>query len=145
MPPWRTDPLKIGQTMNKTEAKEARRLFLIELKSCGVISQAARKVGLTPSKISGWRKEFPKFDKRVEKVLDEFVDSLEVIAIERAKDKSDSLLLAMLKAYRPEKFHDRTRSEVNMSLRGDKESPVKVIFSQDEVGEADVKGPEVTS
>lgn len=126
--------------MTKEEKRWARRQFLVELKDCGIVSVAARRVGVRPATMLKWRKKDPVFNDKVEAVLDEFVDSLECVAVERAREKSDTLLSMLLKANRPEKYHDRTRMDLEANVKGKTEGTVNIMFSQDEVGEADKRG-----
>jgi hypothetical protein len=59
------------------------------------------------------------------------VDDLETVAIDRAKLKSDSLLLALLRAKRPSIYGPK------IDIRHDIDEPVQLIFSAAEVGDAD--------
>lgn len=139
-PPWRTDSDLIGKLITRKEAKVARRLFLIELKQSGIISVSARKVGLPPSLVYSWRERYPKFDERIEVILDEFVDAMESVAYQRAMEKSDTLLMAFLRAHRPEKYGNKIEGKFNHHNH----APVQVVFSPDEVGEADVQAEDAS-
>jgi hypothetical protein len=133
-------PKPEGVKMTKDDKRFARRQFLIELKDCGIPSVASRRVGVSPGTMHKWRKTMPDFNEKVEAVLDEFVDSLECVAVERAREKSDSLLAMLLRANRPEKYHDRTRMDMNANVNEKTQGTVSIVFSQDEVGEADKDG-----
>ena len=57
-----------------------------------------------------WRDDDEAFAAEWEDAIEEGTDALEDEAIRRAKDKSDTLLIFMLKARRPEKFKDRAET-----------------------------------
>jgi hypothetical protein len=99
--------------------------FLLALRTTGVVSAAAREVGVTPGAVAGLRERSFDFDQAVEEALEEAVDSLEREAWRRARDgvekpiyyqgvrvgsvteHSDSLLQFLLKARRRSVFGDK--------------------------------------
>lgn len=106
-----------------TTARRAR--FLAELAKSGNISAAARGAGLSRSHAYALRASDPEFAAEWADALEEAVDSLEAEARRRAiegvdsphfhggqltgtvKKYSDSLLMFLLKAHRPERYRDR--------------------------------------
>jgi len=130
---------RMGHT-TKEQRREIQKDFLIELKDCGIISVASRRVGIRPSQMTKWLQRYPQFAEKVDRVFEEFIDGLENVAVQRAIEKSDSLLITLLKANRPEKYHDRTRMDLQADVKGKTEGTVNIMFSQEEVGEADKRG-----
>ncbi len=64
-----------------------------------------------------WKDVYPEYKEMFEVVNERFVDGLESVAIERAKEKSDALMVLLLKANRPEKYNLST--DVNLSAKND--------------------------
>lgn len=58
-----------------------------------------------------WRESDPEFARSVDEAIDAGTDRLEDVAIRRAEDSSDTLLIFLLKARRREKFGDRQQFE----------------------------------
>lgn len=83
---------------------KARTRFLDALEEGKSISYAAACAGGTARNFKSWRDSDPDFAKDWEDAEEAGTDLLEDTAVERAKKKSDPLMLAMLKARRPEKF-----------------------------------------
>jgi hypothetical protein len=63
-----------------------------------------------------------------------FVDGLEVVAIQRAKDKSDSLLTLMLKAHRREVYGDKSEIE-HKGLK----NQIQLVFAESMLTEEEKK------
>lgn len=95
------------------ETKDQMVRVLREFANLGVIGRACDNAGVPRAHHKKWLETYPIYKKRFEEVKEMFVDGLEMIAIERAKEKSDSLLTLMLKAHRREVYGDKT--DVNHS------------------------------
>ena len=93
------------------EIKAQMMAVLREFVNIGVVGRACDNAGVSHKKHDNWLHDYPIYKKRFEEVRGMFVDGLEMIAIQRAKEKSDSLLTLMLKSHRREVYGDRT--EVN--------------------------------
>ena len=93
------------------ETKEQMMRVLREFVNLGVIGRAFDNAGVPRGYHKKWLEEYPIYKKRFEEVKEMFVDGLEVVAIQRAKDKSDSLLTLMLKAHRREVYGDKSEVE----------------------------------
>jgi hypothetical protein len=111
----------------KTEIKESMRRILTELVSCGVIGTACIRAGVPVSTHKQWLKKYPAYKTRFDEIKERFVDGLETVAIERAKEKSDALLTLMLKAHRREVYGDRSQLELQANL--DK-PPIQIVFAE---------------
>jgi len=96
-----------------SERAELFAKFLAEFAKCGVRGLAADRVGLRRHTMRDWIEKYPKFKEKFEEIQERFVDGLETVAIERAKEKSDSLLMFLLKAKRREDYGDRSQVDVN--------------------------------
>lgn len=107
--------------------------FLTEYSRCGLIGQSAEVAGISRSQIIRWMKKYPKFQEAYDEVQKTFIENLEQVAIDRAKEKSDSLMITLLKAYDPDKYNPKHR----VDLESQKGIPVYVIFNPDEIGPAD--------
>ena len=90
------------------ELKPQMVAVLKEFAVLGVIGRACDNVGVSRRRHEKWLEMYPTYRKRYDEVKDMFVDGLEMIAISRAKEKSDSLLTLLLKAHRREVYGDKT-------------------------------------
>ena len=117
------------KTPNPT-TKKNREKFLAELRECGHVGQSAEKTGVNRSTVYDWRKADPDFEKAFQSALDAAVTQLEDEAKRRAHDGweepvwyegqqcgtvrkfSDTLLIFLLKANKPEKYRETIRNEI---------------------------------
>jgi transposase-like protein len=118
----------------KKEREVKQRLFLEEFKANGNVSGAAREAGIARSTAYEWRETDLDFAKAWEEAENEAVDTLEREAWRRARDGvvkthgvyykdelletveettySDTLLIFLMKAHRPQKYRETTRTEI---------------------------------
>lgn len=106
------------------ETKKQMTAALAAYVELGVIGRAFDQAGVERKYHLIWLKEYPTYKERFEQVRDQFVDGLEIIAIQRAKEKSDSLLTLMLKAHRPEVYGDRSEIKHTMS------NQIQLVFAE---------------
>ncbi len=109
------------------EVKESMKRILTELVSCGVIGTACLRAGVPVSTHKQWLLKYPAYATRFAEIKERFVDGLETVAIQRAKEKSDALLIVMLKAHRREVYGDRSQLELQANL--DK-PPIQIVFAE---------------
>jgi hypothetical protein len=112
--------------MTEQELKERMAAVLNEYVKCGVIGLACDRAGMSRKTHRDWLEQYPQYKEMFEEVKERFVDGLEAVAIERAKDKSDGLLTLMLKAHRREVYGDS--SDVN--IKGGPASPITLVFAE---------------
>jgi hypothetical protein len=91
----------------------ARKAFLDCLAAGDSVSKAARAAGGTTSIFKRWKNEDPNFAADWEEAEEEGTDFIEDVATERAMKKSDPLMLAILKARRPDKFDRANKLELS--------------------------------
>jgi hypothetical protein len=94
----------------------ARKAFLDSLAAGDSLSKAARAAGGTTSIFKRWKAEDENFASDWEEALEEGTDFIEDTATDRAMKKSDPLMLAILKARRPEKFDRASKLELSGGL-----------------------------
>lgn len=116
---------KIRQAQDHKELRRARqKVFLKAFEDLGVMSAAAKQVGIYPNTIHIWRRRDPVFRQRYNRVLELHIEKLEQECDRRAvegvdrpvfqngtlvghiKDYSDVLLIFRLKALAPHKYRD---------------------------------------
>jgi len=100
-----------------------RKRFLDELAMGSSISRAAAAADGTPRNFKNWRDSDPEFAKDWDEAVEEGTDFIEDVATERAMKKSDPLMLAILKARRPDKYDrnaGKSSLEVNINVEGAK-------------------------
>jgi hypothetical protein len=98
---------------------DAKRKFLKVLAAGSTVTTAARTAGVGPRTVYDNRNRDKEFAAAWDDALEAGTDVLEEIALKRAAEYSDVLLLALLKARRPDKYTDRQRLEhVRVDLTG---------------------------
>lgn len=120
-----------GANFTESEIKAIKRKFLIKYSRTGVMTYSAEEAGTTPKTIRKWLAKDAKFAKKFEEMQEKFVDTLEIVAVQRAIEKSDSLLITLLKANRAEKYRENVKMDADVTER----KTVKLVFSRDEVSE----------
>lgn len=81
--------------------------FLDQLREVPNVTRACRVLGLTRRLVYNHRRDDADFALAWEEALEEGVEHLEQVAAERAIDKSDILLMFLLKGAKPEKYRER--------------------------------------
>ena len=107
------------------ETKDEMMAVLREFVNLGVIGRSFDNAGVPRGKHADWLERYPIYKKRFEEVKEMFVDGLEMIAIQRAKEKSDSLLTLMLKSHRREIYGEK--SEINHTGIGNQ---IQLVFAE---------------
>jgi hypothetical protein len=86
---------------------------LSAFKNCANVTRACEIADIARATFYGWLKEDPEFKAAYEAAREEAVQVLEDEAIRRATiGGSDTLLIFLLKAARPQKYRDYVRQEV---------------------------------
>lgn len=93
-------------TASKATPKK-RQQFCDVLAAGGSVTKAAATIHINRMTAYRWRERDKGFAKDWDDAIERGTDLLEDVAIERAMDKSDTMLIFMLKARRPEKFKER--------------------------------------
>ena len=101
--------------------------FLREYVSCGQIGVACDRAGIRRKTHAQWMEKYPRYKELVEEVTERFWDNMELVAFDRAREKSDSLLMFLLKANKPEKYRDSVDANVNHQNTG---PPIQLIFAE---------------
>lgn len=109
------------------DTKELMKNVLNEYVKCGVIGVACDRAGVRRRTHFEWMEKHPKYKELYEEVKEKFVDGLEEVAVSRAKEKSDSLLMFLLKAERREKYGDK--SDVNLAGQRNA-APIQLVFAE---------------
>ena len=77
-----------------TPEKKAK--FLSVLAEGGSVTQAARAIGVARKNVYAWRNKDEQFKADWEDAVEEGTDLLEDVAVRRAKDHSDTLLIILV-------------------------------------------------
>lgn len=128
--------------MSRTDDRMNRstRVFLDTLAKCGNISMAAKAADLSRPGLYARRERDEQFAREWDEAMDKAIDTLEAEAWRRARDGvpefvttgkglvmdkegkpvmqnrySDTLLVTLLKAHRPERFRDRSSVDMNVT------------------------------
>jgi len=107
---------------NFVRTYKRRKIFLDQLAVGSSVSFAAEAAGGTPTLFKRWREADPDFAADWDEAIESGTDFIEDAATDRALKKSDPLMLAILKARRPDKYDRAGRSnvEVNINVEGAK-------------------------
>jgi transposase-like protein len=97
---------------NRTKyTPKKRALFLGALTEGASVTAACDRAVITRRTVYDWRKADSEFAAAWDDAIEAGTDALEDEALRRAKEKSDTLLIFLLKARRPEKYKDRVSTE----------------------------------
>lgn len=91
--------------------------FLAELRDTGAVRYACQAAGVGRSTVYRERQRDEQFALEWSDALEDSCDELEAEARRRARDGSDSLLMFLLKAHRPEVYRDAQRVEHSGTIR----------------------------
>lgn len=94
------------ETITGTREKHWRLRFLDALRAHGIVTRAAQEAGIDRDTAYYERKRDPVFAQEWAEALDRGVDMLEDVARQRAYKGSDTLMIFLLKAHRPEKYRE---------------------------------------
>jgi hypothetical protein len=124
---------------------EWQEIFLQVLARGSTIENAAQAAGIHRATAFRHRKTDKQFAEMWDHAVESGTDVLEEIALKRAAEHSDMLLLALLKARRPERFMDRQRLEhVRVDFSGAQEELERMarkILDEDEEAQERKKLP----
>ena len=101
--PWKR---KIKEKLDCLEFVRWRQTFLDTLRLSANVYLSCRTAGVTRGIAYIMRDKYPDFRQEWETAIDDAVDTLEAVALKRAKASSDLLLIFLLKAHRPEKYRE---------------------------------------
>lgn len=105
-------PQKRKRSAPQTKKKRAstiawQKVFISTLKNTGNIRLSAQAAGIERAQAYRARTRNPDFAIEWDNALDDATDHLEAVARQRALTISDTLLIFLLKAHRPERFRER--------------------------------------
>lgn len=94
--------------------------FLHNLRNTANVRAACNAAGVGRTVVYNRRDSHPDFAARWDQAMEEACDILEHVARKRAFETSDTLLIFLLKAHRPERFADRLQVEYVIRKRAQK-------------------------
>lgn len=97
------------------KATEWRPIFLRVLRNSGNVRAACTAAGITRQAAYKAREGSTEFAEAWADAVEDAVDGLEAVAIERARRSSDTLLIFLLKAHRPAKYRETSR-QLNINI-----------------------------
>lgn len=109
-----------NRTKNTPSKKEQ---FIEQLQRDGNVTRSCEAVNLARSTVYGWKRESEEFAAQWDQAVDAGVGALEDEAVRRALKGSDTLLIFLLKANKPEKYAERVKQDVTASITVDVEWP----------------------
>jgi hypothetical protein len=94
---------------NRAPKKEPRVRFLDNLRKRPSVAFAAKAAGVGRRTVYEWRETDAEFAAQWDDAIEDALDDAEKKAWDRGLTVSDTLLIFMLKAHRPEKFRERSQ------------------------------------
>jgi len=110
--------------------------FIAALKNSGNVRAACHAAKVDRKTSYNHKAAFPDFEEQWETAMEDAVDSLEAVAVTRARSSSDTLLIFLLKAHRPEKYRER----LDVSMSNKTEAELLAIIGAGRVGGAGAAG-----
>jgi len=101
------------QRHKKGQEIPPRDVFIRAVSEGNTVTDAARAAGVNRATPYRWKEQDPEFGEAWEDARNECVDLLEGEAKRRALAGSDTLLIFLLKSYRPEVFGERVRQTID--------------------------------
>lgn len=98
--------------------------FLKALAQNGNVSDACRRANVSKNTVYEWRKKDKAFAERWQQAIEDAIESLELIAWQRAKTTSDTLVIFLLKSLKPNVY----REKIEHSGEDGAPIPIRVIF-----------------
>lgn len=86
-----------------------KKKFLDGIRSSLSVQQACINADINRRTIYHWKKNDPDFAEEWQEAYESGTDLLEDIAVQRAAERSDQLMIFMLRARRPEKYTERAQ------------------------------------
>ena len=81
--------------------------FLSALSKAANVSLACQESAISRQTAYRWKDEDKEFSSNWDQALDDGVDMLEGIALNRARKNSDTLMMFLLRAHKPQKYRER--------------------------------------
>lgn len=97
----------------RPSADEWRPAFLAALRNSGNVRASCQAAKISREAAYSARANAPEFAAEWDSALEDAIDVLEATARQRAQASSDTLLIFLLKAHRPEKYRETTRQEIS--------------------------------
>lgn len=128
-----------GVTPNKggTPGGQWQEAFIAALRNSGNIRASCLAAGVSRETAYKERRRLATFAKRWDEALEESIDLLEAAARQRALSMSDTLLIFLLKAHRPDKYSERVRVEVLIRQAAERVATETGLSVEDVIAEAE--------
>jgi hypothetical protein len=124
----------MSRSTNKVKQEKFAEAYI---EAQGIVKQAAKKADVPYSTARLWLKTKP-FQQYLEKLRTDRLEALEAVAVKRAIEKSDMLLIFMLKSLAPEKYDDAIRQRRYVDEHGPSSEdavPTKIVLVQGPIPE----------
>lgn len=102
-----TKKMKEKVTRNRRLPLSPKEAFLSALSKMANVSLACEESGISRQTAYRWKIEDEEFDKHWSQALADGIDMLDGIALKRARQSSDTLMIFLLKAHLPQKYRER--------------------------------------
>lgn len=116
-----------SQKLTLKKADEWRPIFLTTLRNTGNVRAACQACGITRQAAYKARDNAPEFAAAWDEALEDAIDALEAVAINRARTSSDTLLIFLLKAHRPGLY----RETINQHTKHEGDVTIRVVYAND--------------
>ena len=125
--------------------KRAMQLVLKAYKILNNVRVIGPYLGVSASTVTKWEDKNPKFARAYREAGEYNKAMLEATAYWRARHESDGLLKFMMSAMMPDKYGNRVNVDGRVGIGQDPNAgPVQLMFSEAEMGPADIQAPGMT-
>ena len=104
---------------SSTPKKDWKPAFLEALRGTATVTEACRSLGIDRGTAYKARQRDEAFAVAWADVEEESTETLESVAVQRAKDGSDTLMIFLLKSRRPQKYRENVKIEHGGEIRTD--------------------------
>lgn len=108
--------LQVGQSKRATANERKRKRFLTMVSDGYSIARAAEGAKIARQTAYNWRREDADFARAWDEAWQQGCDVLEEVAQDRAVDKSDLLLIFLMKGRRPDRYRDNVKHESDVRV-----------------------------
>jgi hypothetical protein len=105
-----------------TPKKDWKPAFLEAYRESGNVTESAEAAGVTKQAVYKARKSGKAFREEWETAREELADDLEAVAVKRARNSSDTMLIFLLKGLKPDTYGDKLKH------LGDPARPVEIVI-----------------
>jgi hypothetical protein len=127
----------MAENYTPKKADEWRPVFLATLRNSANVRAACLAAGITRKAAYLSRDASAEFRRQWDEAIEEATDILEAAARKRAVESSDTLLIFLLKAHRPDKYGEKAKIEILIRQTAEQVAKQTGMSVEDVIAEAE--------